>query len=68
MNEEKKSREFDRTKREHCVEALARFLCVLTNIQPIDQLDGSPNWWMFNETATNVINDLEKRGFLRDLT
>jgi len=60
-----KSRILDQTKREDCVEALARFLCKITGIDAIDAGDRSPNWWIFNETATKVIADLEERNFLK---
>lgn len=51
--------------RDNIIQALAVFLCRIAGIEPVDPMDGSPNWWIFNEQATNVIGDLEKRGFLK---
>jgi hypothetical protein len=62
------SRIIDLTNRDDLIEAVAVFLCRITRIEPIDSLDGSSNWWLFHEMATNVIADLEKRNFLKDLS
>ena len=36
-------------------EQLASLLCILNNIQPVDDMDGSPNWWMFSNKAKAMI-------------
>lgn len=41
------------------VELLARFLCICNKLPAVDSDDGSQNWWMFNEAATNMLNGLQ---------
>jgi hypothetical protein len=54
------------TRAEHAKQVLAIGLCRIVGIEPIDSVDGSPNWWMFSETASKVIDDLQERGFLKE--
>lgn len=51
---------------ERAIKVLAIALCHIVGIEPIDSIDGSPNWWMFNETATKIIADLKSRGFFKE--
>lgn len=51
---------------EHATKVLAMGLCRIVGIEPVDSLDGSPNWWMFNDIASKVVADLQGRGFLKD--
>ena len=51
---------------EHAKKVLAIGLCRIVGIEPVDDLDGSPNWWMFNDIATKVVEDLQVRGFLKE--
>ena len=54
------------TRAEHAKKVLAMGLCRIVGIEPIDGLDGSPNWWMFADIAAKVIEDLQARGFLKE--
>jgi hypothetical protein len=54
------------TRAEHAKKVLAMGLCRIVGIEPVDSLDGSPNWWMFSETASKVIDDLQERGFFKE--
>ena len=51
---------------EHAKKVLAMGLCRIVGIEPIDSMDGSPNWWMFQDIAAKVIEDLQSRGFLEE--
>jgi hypothetical protein len=43
------------------VEYLARVMCSIAGMDPINTNDGDPNWYLFNEEATNVVNGIRKR-------
>jgi len=49
--------------REQKIELLAKNICKMVNIEPVDSTDGSSNWWMFFADAEKMIVDLELRGF-----
>jgi hypothetical protein len=51
------------TRREKMVEAISKYLCIRFGMEPIDSLDGGPNWWMFHNDVDAFIAGLEKRGF-----
>lgn len=40
---------------------LAKYLCVIAGIEPVDSADGSPNWWMFSQEADNIYDGIVKR-------
>lgn len=45
------------------VEWLARALCAMNNIAPIDPMDGSSNWWVFVNDVEPLVKSLKERGF-----
>jgi hypothetical protein len=47
--------------REEAIQIMAKLLCITANMEQVDSLDGSPNWWMFNGEATKIVDDLRKR-------
>jgi hypothetical protein len=49
--------------REQKIEIIAKNLCKLVGIEPIDSTDGSSNWFMFFNDAEKLVTDLESRGF-----
>jgi hypothetical protein len=48
---------------EQKVELIAKNLCKLVGISPIDPTDNGANWFMFADHAEKLITDLEDRGF-----
>lgn len=48
-------------RREIAARNLAIYFCVICGIEPVDSLDGSSNWWMFNEEALGIYDDLMNR-------
>jgi hypothetical protein len=41
-------------------EHLAKLLCVYNGIEPISQ-DGSPQWWVFSDTAKQMLSCFNKK-------
>jgi hypothetical protein len=48
-------------RREIAVRNIAKYFCVIVGIEPVDSLDGSPNWWIFNKEAEEIVDGLLKR-------
>jgi hypothetical protein len=42
------------------VEYLARVMCAIVGA-PATGEDGNPSWWMFNEDAIKIVDNLRKR-------
>lgn len=40
---------------------MATAMCLVVGIEPIDSLDGSSNWWMFQQEAEKLVKDLRTR-------
>ena len=47
--------------REKEIAFIASSMCIVAGIQPIDSMDGSPNWWMFQAEAEKIVDDIRKR-------
>ena len=43
---------------ERKAELLAKVLCRLEGIEPVDSMDGSYNWWLFKGLADEVVKKL----------
>ena len=39
----------------------AKLLCVIAGIEPVDSVDHSQNWWMFNAEAEKIVDDIRRR-------
>lgn len=44
--------------REACINYVAKAYCNVAGIEPIDSLDGAPNYWLFNESATKAVDEI----------
>ena len=40
---------------------IASSMCMVAGMEPIDSLDGSPNWWVFQAEAGKIVDDIRKR-------
>jgi len=47
--------------REKAVTMLCVAMCRIAGIEPVDSLDGSHNYWMFNQDAEKVVDDILTR-------
>jgi len=39
----------------------AKVLCLIAGIEPVDPMDGSANWWMFQAEAGKIVDDIRRR-------
>ena len=46
----------DKIQRARRVEVIARTICIFAGIEPVDSIDGSPNWWTFNKVAEEIVD------------
>ncbi|HYT43211.1 MAG TPA: hypothetical protein VEP90_12785 [Methylomirabilota bacterium] len=54
------------TFRKNSIISVACLLCRIAGIEPIDSTDGSSNWWMFNNDAEKIVDDVMKRFAIPD--
>jgi hypothetical protein len=47
--------------REDAIRLQASLMCVFASIEPVDSIDGSPNWWIFAKEAEQIVDDIRKR-------
>lgn len=47
--------------RDKAIEMVACVMCFVSGINPIEPLDGGPNWWMFQGEAEKIVDDLRAR-------
>lgn len=47
--------------RESAIRLMAILMCRAACIEPVDQDDGSPHWWIFAKEAENIIDDIQRR-------
>jgi hypothetical protein len=44
--------------RENAVKLMSVVLCKIAGMSPIDEADGSPNYWVFTKDAEKIVDDL----------
>lgn len=53
--------------REKYQNAFARLICMMAGIEPVDSIDGSQNWWLFQKEAKtamdSILPSMTKRNF-----
>jgi len=47
--------------REGAIAFQAKVLCMIAGIAPVDPTDGSPNWWMFQKEAGEIVDGIRNR-------
>ncbi len=47
--------------RSDAVAVQAKLLCIIAGMKLVDSMDGSPNWWAFQEEAGRIVDDIRKR-------
>ena len=47
--------------RDKAIDLQAKVLCVIAGMEPIDSMDGSPNWWVFQADAAKIVDEIRGR-------
>ena len=54
------------SKTDRAIRIISLAICLSADVAPIDEMDGSPNWWMFHADAKKLVDDLKMRGFFKE--